>query len=130
MQFKGKKTSESYSNTYTFKLTWNEIFIAISPYIVGEGAERIMIQALINQIKTVHAELLQEIKQLNNYKSLIDYVLDSNEFQTIKIQLKALGLIQQSNRNRSDKDNQNYWTLTPYGDYIMTQLIALPSLSE
>lgn len=129
MQFKGKKTSETYTNTYTFKLSWNEIFIAISPYIVGEGTEKIMIQALINQIKTVHAELLQEIKQSNNYKSLSDYVLDSSEFQTIKIQLKALGLIQQSNKNRSVKDNQSYWTLTPYGDHIMTQLIALPSLS-
>lgn len=130
IEFEGKKTSELYLNSYKLGLSWDEIFKAISPYLVMEGTERTMTQALINKIKTIHSDTLRDIKQENNYKVLQNFTLESGEFQTIKIQLKALGLIKQSHRNRSVKDRHNYWTLTPYGDYIMTQLIALPSTIE
>ncbi|KAB8066887.1 DUF4062 domain-containing protein [Janthinobacterium violaceinigrum] len=48
-----------------------------------------------------------------------------DDFQTIKIQLRALGLITKSTRSRSVKDTSTYWTLTPYGDNVMLQLRAI-----
>ncbi len=35
-----------------------------------------------------------------------------------------MGLIVISNKNHSVTDTHKYWSLTDYGDYIMTQLIA------
>lgn len=44
---------------------------------------------------------------------------------TIVVQLRALGLIAKSARKRSLKDTETYWTLTPYGDNVMTKLRAI-----
>ncbi len=48
-----------------------------------------------------------------------------DEIETCVVQFRALGLIVQSERTRSVKDTTTYWTLTPHGDYLMTQLRAL-----
>jgi len=48
-----------------------------------------------------------------------------SDFQTILVQFRALGLIQQSFRTRSVKDTATYWTLTKYGDRVMTWLRAI-----
>lgn len=47
------------------------------------------------------------------------------EFQTILLQLTALGLIQKSTKSRSVKDSETYWTLTPFGSTRLVQLRAL-----
>lgn len=36
-----------------------------------------------------------------------------------------MGLITKSVKNRSVKDTETYWKLTPYGDEIMTRLRAI-----
>ncbi|EBP9710788.1 forkhead box transcription factor, partial [Salmonella enterica subsp. enterica] len=46
-------------------------------------------------------------------------------FQTIKVQFRALGLIIKSEKSRSVKDKGTYWTLTPYGENLMTTLRAI-----
>ncbi|ECL2125438.1 hypothetical protein FSE01_15760, partial [Salmonella enterica subsp. enterica] len=51
--------------------------------------------------------------------------MDSSDVQTIKVQFRALGLMVQSERNRSVKDKGTYWTLTPYGENLMTTLRAI-----
>ncbi|MCU7371906.1 hypothetical protein PEC18_13825 [Paucibacter sp. O1-1] len=56
---------------------------------------------------------------------LVDIALDEQDFQTVKIQLRALGLMAKSEKNRSVKDSGTYWTLTPYGDEVMTRLRAI-----
>lgn len=50
----------------------------------------------------------------------------SEHFQTIKVQLRAVGLMGKSPRLRSVKDTGTYWSLTPYGDAVMTRLRAVP----
>lgn len=49
------------------------------------------------------------------------------DFQTIMLQLNALGLVRQSERNRSVKDRGTYWTLTPYGRTRLVQIRAIPA---
>jgi hypothetical protein len=57
--------------------------------------------------------------------NLDEFNISANDFDTIKVQLKALGLIQHSNKQRSVKDKLTYWTLTPYGNNLMTKLRAI-----
>ena len=52
------------------------------------------------------------------------FSFNSADIATCCVQLRALGLIRESKRARSVKDTQTYWTLTPYGDYLMSQLRA------
>jgi predicted MarR family transcription regulator len=55
----------------------------------------------------------------------MSFRVDTDDFQTIKIQLRALGLITKSTKSRSVKDTATYWTLTPFGDTVMTRLRAI-----
>lgn len=48
-----------------------------------------------------------------------------DSFQTIKIQLMALGIIQKSERKRTPSDKETYWSLTPYGAHYVTKLKAV-----
>lgn len=66
----------------------------------------------------------EELKA-KKYSRFYDFSIENEEFQNIKFQYKALGLIMKSVRNHSVKDIMNYWTLTEYEDYVMTQLIAI-----
>lgn len=54
-----------------------------------------------------------------------DFKLDDSDFNTIKVQFMALGLMIKSRKNRSVKDKSTYWTLTPYGESVMTRLRAI-----
>jgi hypothetical protein len=58
-------------------------------------------------------------------KTLKNFRIASDTFHTILVQLRALGLITKSVKNRSVKDTRTYWNLTPYGDAMMTRLRAI-----
>lgn len=113
--------------TLNFDLTWNRIFSAFSPYLVIEGTEKEIENSIIQMIKSTYTEDILKYKSENKFTGVFDFKLDSQDFQTLKVQYKALGLIQQSLKTRSLKDKQPYWTLTRLGDHLMTQLIALPT---
>jgi hypothetical protein len=49
---------------------------------------------------------------------------------TVIVQLRALGPIAKSAKRRSLKDTHTYWTLTPYGDNVMTRLRAIRRNSD
>ena len=57
--------------------------------------------------------------------SFREFLIIDEDFQTIKVQLRALGLINKSEKNRSVKDIKTYWALTPYGDSVMNRLRAI-----
>lgn len=104
--------------------TWNNIFYEISPELIDEASEYRM-RSTINK--------LVEKNGLENFKLNKDaeghefshFKANDEDFQTIKVQLRALGLMAQSTKKRNIKDTDTYWTLTPYGDTIMTQLRAI-----
>jgi predicted MarR family transcription regulator len=73
---------------------------------------------------------LVPLDELSKNKKLVgaelrNFSLNQDDFQTVKIQLRALGLIIKSDKARSVKDVDTYWTLTPYGDEVMTRLRAI-----
>ena len=105
-------------------LTWNEIFAEISPSLIDETTEDVLKQKL-NEIirkKTYH-ELEKKVEKEERKPQ--DFVINDSDFQTIKIQFRALNYMTESQKKRSIHDKKKYWTLTPYGDTIMTRLRAV-----
>ena len=75
-------------------------------------------------VRNQNIELLKGDKRHQNH-NLLNFSVNEDDFQTVKVQLRALGLISKSAKTRSVKDTDTYWTLTPYGDDVMTQLRAV-----
>jgi len=115
--------------------TWNKIFSAIGPILIDECSEK-KLRSHLNSfvssefsVNEFNSETLKEIKNRN--LKIQNLSIEENDFQTIKIQLRALGLMTMSQRkNRSVKDTATYWTLTPYGDEIMNRLRAIKRPSK
>lgn len=107
-----------------FKPTWNEIFYWISPPMIDEVSDN-KLKKLLNQFVGVQCKpILKKRKQFKD-GYIGDFILNNDDFQTVKVQLRALGLMNKSLKNRSVKDTGTYWSLTPYGDEIMTKLRAI-----
>jgi len=107
-------------------MSWNDLFSAVSPLLINEADESQMASALNSCIQQSAISGLREDSDFAN-TSLSNFQAREEDFHTIKIQFKALGYIQQSDRKRGIKDFGSYWTLTPYGDTVMTRLRAVKS---
>lgn len=116
-----------YSLEQIFNISWDELFKIISPYLIVEGTETQMVKAIINYLKSRYKDNIDSFLIKNSYRDPNFFELIPAEFQTIKIQFKALGLITESVKARSVKDRSIYWKLTPYGEFIMTNLISIKS---
>jgi len=115
---------DSYSWNPTFETNWDDIFYQISPLLIHEATDVQIRTALNNFIEESEIPVLKKSKSGKGHY-FRGVAISDDDFQTIKVQLRALGLITQSVKNRSVKDTKTYWTLTPYGDSIMSQLRAI-----
>lgn len=113
----------------TFNTTWNSLFSVIAPLLINEAAESTIKSAMDSFIKDRNVDELSKNKKLAGAE-IRSFSLNQDDFQTIKIQLRALGLIAKSEKARSVKDVDTYWTLTPYGDEVMTRLRAIRRQDE
>jgi hypothetical protein len=104
--------------------TWNKIFAAVAPLMIDEASEGQLKKGVETFIAYEFTDDLQKTKKLKG-STLHDFVIDEADYQTIKVQLRALGLITKSTKQRSLRDTGTYWTLTPYGDATMTRLRAI-----
>jgi hypothetical protein len=110
----------------TFKAAWNNIFAAVAPLMIHEVSEKRLKSRLKSAFDDfVEARIREDAEQ--DLEDPRDFRIDESDFQTIKIQLRALGLITRSEKTRSVKDVDTYWALTPYGDELMTRLRATMS---
>lgn len=105
--------------------TWNEILGFVGPLMFDEASELQLLRhfnkVLQRDVEKAHGEQLAEIGRYN------DIVLTDTSFHAIKVQFAALGVIEKSIRQRSVKDQNTYWTLTPYGEHLVLSLSAIPS---
>ena len=110
----------------TFTASWHEIFSAVAPFMIDEAREGVFKDAL-NSFTTERnvARLQKLIDSKGDNETIVRMQIDDGDFQTIKVQLRSLGLIRKSQKARSVKDTATYWTLTPYGDAVMTRLRAI-----
>jgi hypothetical protein len=100
-------------NDKTVSLTWDTIIACLGPLMLNEAPDLHLINALSSKVCTFT-------------RSQFDKV-DNSDFQIVKVQLLALGIIQVSTRKRTASDTSNYWTLTPFGRQYTMQLIAIQS---
>ncbi|MBM6900563.1 DUF4062 domain-containing protein [Gemmiger formicilis] len=104
--------------------TWNHIFERIAPLMIDECTE----STLKNALDSFAATFKKDFSNDPCYKNMCDFRnfrVSSETFNQIKVQLRALGLIEISSKKHSTTDKSTYWSLTQYGDFAMTQLLAL-----
>lgn len=104
--------------------TWNGIFAAVAPSMINEAPDSALRLAFRDFLTTESLRLYQERKEFKG-KELRDFSFRKDEIETCIVQLRALGLIRESDKRRSLKDTGTYWTLTPYGNTLMVQLRAV-----
>ncbi len=112
-----------YECSSSFACTWNSLFACVAPSMIDECTNYVF-------QKCIEDYLEQNCGWANNseFEELTDahdFSVFQESFDLIKVQLRALGLIMLSEKKRSASDRHTYWKLTPYGDYMMTKLLAI-----
>ena len=97
---------------FEYKMSWNDICKAILPHLVQFCWERNMSTPLENFIEAKEPR----------YTSV--HIKDIS-FQTIKVQLIALGLITEAPKVKTSKTLAAAWTLTKYGTLTLMRIGAL-----
>lgn len=101
------------------KLSWNNIIAILTPILFDEASEAKMKDILV---KTIHPRIVEITKRTPVERNTY---IEESSFQTIKVQLYALHIIELSDKKRTIKDADTYWKLTPYGLRVMMHLKAL-----
>jgi hypothetical protein len=96
----------------------------VAPLLIVEASEEQMADAMSSHIRERNIDKIRNASTIKGY-NIGASTVQQEDFQTIKVQFRALGLITKSVKNRSVKDTSSYWTLTPYGDEVMTRLRAI-----
>lgn len=117
---------DSWGWDYEINITWNEIFYDIGPLMLNEASDSQVLAGLNRTVRERSRTKRSLDKSLKGHTALSStFEISEHDFQTIKIQLIALGLISKSEKPRSVKDSRAFWTLTPYGDQVLTKLRAI-----
>ncbi len=104
--------------------SWNELFMAIAPHLINEGSDHKILEALTLFIKEKSEKNVKKY-DFNGFNNCSNFKIELIAFNIIKVQFRALGLIALSDKKRQVSDKNTYWKLTPYGDRVMTQLLAI-----
>lgn len=120
------KSGTGWSWDYEVELSWNEIFYDLGPVMLNEASDVELRAALNRSVRERSRKPRSADKSLKGHTALSGTFEGSeHDFQTVKIQLIALGLIGKSQKARSVKDSRTFWALTPYGDQVLTTLRAI-----
>lgn len=113
----GKYYTDYGKEDWLIKITWREIFSTISPYLIKSTTPEV-----------IKSKLHQFLIERHNLSSRTNSMSDQ-DFQTITIQLKALGLINTNYTKTTTGGMAMFWSLTPEGERLMVQLRAIQSSS-
>jgi predicted transcriptional regulator len=115
---------KSWTQEIELKVSWNRVFKILSTLMLDKAAESELARALVHEFReAVKKKVLRDTPSATS----IGVKLSTQSFRTIIVQLRALGLIKRDQRQRSIRDTMTYWTLTEYGDEMMTKLNAIRS---
>lgn len=105
-----------------YSVTWNDIFYSVSPLMINEATESELRTSINTLIQTKETSSIEE----NFDNSVIhNFQISLEDFHTIIIQLRALKLIIKNEKKRRIDDTNTYWSLSKYGDNLMTKMRAL-----
>ena len=123
-KFKDKEL-KNWTWEMSVKMTWNRICKAALPVMIEKATESEITNALMNETRGDGADKKGYPPPMPSRSDLIP-----TPSPVIIVQLRALGLVVKDARQRSVRDMHTCWSLTPYGDNIMTKLIALRSKAK
>lgn len=97
---------------YSWKasMTWRAIFSAVCPYLVQHPAA--------STVKDIIKKSAFEVSNSRGYNA----ALDDQVFQTVSVQLKALGLVKIEYLKTVDGGMGLFWSATPAGDALTLEL--------
>ena len=122
---KGKVDYFDYNDQpFEASFTWNKMFSVLAPLLIDEESEPALKKRLNEFLLKENADEIWKLDGFSGCKEISCYI-DKTSYETIIVQLRALDLIQKSQRNRSVKDKQTYWCLTEHGDNVMVGLRAI-----
>jgi hypothetical protein len=98
--------------------TWDEIFIQIGPLLEGRLGDAGFRTKLSNALHRI-------LERRGKYYPPKQLILEIEDFQRIKYQFWALGLI-----GRVERWNDPQWTLTEYGRSYLVEILTQPKLSS
>ena len=110
--------------TATIEPSWNEIFAAVAPKLINEASDSDLRAAFRSFFTQVAISDFEDDKDLKG-NILRDFNYKDEQIDTCIVQLRALGLVEESQQKRSVRDTGTYWALTPFGDHQMVVLRAL-----
>jgi hypothetical protein len=102
--------------------SWNEILSVLGPILIIQATESALKDALGRAFSS-------RFKEKFGAQIYHKYMRDE-EFQKVKLQLRALGLIRELKDKSVYGGDLAVWTLTPYGDHVMTQVAAIRSSAK
>lgn len=104
-------------------LEWDRIFAVVSPLLIDEESE-FGIRQILNAY--AHSSVERQVENDSQVAGdIYNFSINNDDFHTIIVQLKALGLIMRSPKKHPPSDSTTYWSLTPYGDNVMSRLRAI-----
>lgn len=112
------------------EITWNEIFRYLSPTMIVENNEESLLQLLGECIEKSCIETIRDFVEQMQLKGLVSRTAYGEDLRLIIVQFRALKLIELSTKKHSASDTNIYWTLTPYGDQLMTELNAIEKVDS
>ena len=104
--------------------TWNRIFSLTAPAMLDETSEENLKGLLNNEIRNRSQEYITFYDK-KTYEAFQNIEITDESMGQIQIQLRALGYIMLSEKKHTASDRSTYWTLTPYGNKIINQLLAI-----
>ena len=99
----------------TLTISWGQIFAAISPFLLETPADSVVLFKLNEAIAAAFE------------KPLYSASLDEQSYQTIKVQLTALGLVDIRYLQSTTGAMALFWYLTPKGKNLMVRMRAIRS---
>lgn len=118
---------------FTATVNWDDILSAVGPVLLDEALQDAVQRRLNGWLMQRYKARIRQFARktvIKDEEKVVSFretavILSEDDFGTVLVQLRALGLITRSDRKRSVKDKGTYWMLTPYGDERLTTLRAI-----
>jgi hypothetical protein len=124
VKLQGRYWSESYkaNRGWYVTSTWRKVFSYVSPYLVSHpNAGTVKTVLGLALFREANAETLSN----DRLKDLIE--IDDQDFQTIGVQLKALGLVNIDYTKTTTGGMGLFWSFTAKGERLMLELRTVRS---
>lgn len=99
------------STSWETEITWSDIFALLSPYLIENPPD-----------SEVESTLSQAVFKTLNKKHGFSPKMDDQIFQTIKLQLKIIGLVNVEYLETTNGSMALFWSLTDKGEKLMYEL--------